>query len=516
MAEESRTTRLWQELPDKWQKLSNPKKVSAIVFTAAILLTVFFLGQALTRPRMAPLFSGLDSSEAGKIVSLLKEMGVQYSLSNEGGTILVRQDRVYDVRIQLASDGALVGAGAGFELFDETKLGASDFNRRLDYQRALQEELRRTIVQLDEVEQARVHLAMPEPSVFIEDTAEPSASIVLKLSPFSRLEKEQIQGILYLVAGSVENLEPENISIIDTQGNILSNLVAALDPSAQLAEATVKQLEVRRAFEREMELRVQQMLERVLGPGQAISMVTAELDFDSWEKTAITFGDEGVPRSRSLTEESFEGSGGMLPAEAGTDSNIPGYVFTQNTGDAQYEHRNESVNYEVNETTERQLSAPGRLIRLNTAVVVNDKGGQLSQAQLQQIREIVASAVGFQNERGDGINVQGMNFDTSHVEEARVAMDEAAHREQIRNYATLGAALLAGLILLFMLMRLLRGWRERQLDAELSGLPTVAGMETAPKEVISPEEQAHQRIRQYADTEPEAVAHLLRAWMAEE
>jgi flagellar M-ring protein FliF len=245
-------------------------------------------------------------------------------------------------------------------------------------------------------------------------------------------------------------------------------------------------------------------------------MVTAELDFDSWEKTAITFGDEGVPRSRSLTEESFEGSGGMLPAEAGTDSNIPGYVFTQNTGDAQYEHRNESVNYEVNETTERQLSAPGRLIRLNTAVVVNDKGGQLSQAQLQQIREIVASAVGFQNERGDGINVQGMNFDTSHVEEARVAMDEAAHREQIRNYATLGAALLAGLILLFMLMRLLRGWRERQLDAELSGLPTVAGMETAPKEVISPEEQAHQRIRQYADTEPEAVAHLLRAWMAEE
>ena len=176
-----------------------------------------------------------------------------------------------------AGDGTLLASGTGFELFDETKLGATDFSRRIDYQRALQEELRRTIVQIDEVEQARVHLAIPEPSVFIEETAAPSASILLKLKPYAKLSELQVRGIINLVAGSVEKLSPEAITIVDTQGNILSSDIAR-SMAEQLAEATNEQLAVRRSFERELEQRLQNLLDRVLGPGQSIAMLTAELD----------------------------------------------------------------------------------------------------------------------------------------------------------------------------------------------------------------------------------------------
>jgi flagellar M-ring protein FliF len=513
LAEETQVGWSPQELPERWRQLSNPRKISAIILAVAIVFTLFFLGHTLSRPRMAPLFSALDPADAGRIVAKLHEMAVPYTLDDEGRTILVRADRVYDVRIQLASDGSLIGGGAGFELFDQTKLGATDFNRRLDFQRALQEELRRTIVQLEEVEQARVHLALPEPSVFIQDTAEPSASIVLRLSPFSRLKPEQIRGIIYLVSGSVENLQVDRISVIDTHGNILSNTLEDLDPTSQLAEATLKQMEVKRAFEREIEQRVQRMLERVVGPGQAIAMMTAELDFDAHESTVITFGTEGVPRSETITSESFEGTGGFMPGEAGTDSNIPGYVFVPQGGESSYERNDETTNYEINETTERQVRAPGRLMRLHAAVVVNDKGGELTQAQLNQIQEAVQSAVGYQIERGDSVSVQGMNFDTTAMDEARNEFDQALRQEQIRQYATAGAIVLAFLIVAFALWRMVRNRRERELEEQLAVLPVLPQTEEQP---VTREQQLHQRVRQLAEKEPDSVAYLIRAWLTEE
>jgi flagellar M-ring protein FliF len=491
-----------------------------LVLTAVLLVTFFFLGRVVVTPRMASLFTGLEPAEADRIVDKLKELAVPYSLADEGRTILVPAEQVYEMRIQLAGDGALVGGGAGFELFDQTKLGATDFNRRLDFQRALQEELRRTIVQLDEVEQARVHLALPEPSVFIREAAAPSASIVLKLRPFSELRQAQVRGIVSLVAGSVEGLSPENITVIDTRGNILNANLVAADPAGQAAEASLRQLDVRRGFEKELEQRVQRMLERVHGPGQALVMVTAEMDFDSRETTTVTFADEGVPRSRTATEEVFRGTG-TAPAEAGTDTNIPGYVLAGAGGDSEYTRSDETVNYEINEIRERALTAPGRLISLHTAVVLNDKGDGLTETQLQQSREIVAAALGFQEARGDSINVQGMNFETGYLEEARTAMDRAAQAEERRQYIMYGALFLAGLIVLFTLLRAFRGWREDRLERELVGLQLKAA---APMHAATPEDEAlqareqrlHQRVRQMAEKEPDMTVHLIRAWLVEE
>jgi flagellar M-ring protein FliF len=517
LAEESRAAFSIQTLSERWQQLSNQKKIAVVILLAAVFVSLFYLGQALARPRMVPLFSGLEPADAGRITARLQELTVPYQLADEGRTILVGQDQVYEMRIQLASAGALVGGSAGFEIFDQSQLGATDFNRRLDYLRALQEELRRTIVQLEEVEQARVHLALPEPSVFIQDTAEPTASIVLRLRPLSRLQPEQIRGIIYLVVGSVENLTAENVTVIDTQGNILSELTAELSSTGQLAEATLRQLEVRRSFEKEMEQRVQRVLERVLGAGQAVAMLTAELDFDSRESSIVTFAPEGVPRSRAVTREVFEGTG-TIPGEAGTDSNIPGYPFAAGTGDSSYERDEETINYEISETTERQIQAPGRLIRLHAAVVVNDNGGVLTAEQLQQINELVVAAIGYQVARGDSISVQGMNFDTTQLDEAKQEMDEVLRREQRGQLINLGAAILLVLLLFFLVLRTRGARRERELEAQLATVPHMPFLEGTPAvgEQEREEELLHRRVRQLAEKEPDTAAYLIRAWLAEE
>ena len=517
LAEMSPSPGSWRTMLQKWQQMSMPKKLSAGVLAAAVLLTLFYSAQIITRPKMTALFTGLEAADAGRITGKLQEMGVAYTLGQEGRTILVEEDKVYDLRIQLASDGTLLGGSAGFELFDQTKLGATDFNRRLDYQRALQEELRRTIVQLEEVEQARVHLALPEPSVFIEESAEPSASIVLRLSPFSSLSKQQVQGIMHLVAGSVENLKPEQVTIVDTQGNMLSGADLG-DSSQQVADATGKQLEVRRSFEQELEQRVQRLLDRVFGPGQAIAMLTAELDFDSRESTVITFATEGVPRSQTIVREKMVGTGDAVPAEAGTDSNIPGYEVSETSGEVVYEKEDETINYEVNETTEKQIVAPGRLLRLHTAIILNDKGDRVSQEQIAQIQETVAAAVGYQEDRGDSINVSGISFDTSHLDEAQAEFAQAEQQARTEKYITIGVIFLAGILFLIFGLRFIHNWRIRAAENQPALRPMVPVIDDSPmlEENMSPEHKLRQRVRQLADKEPEAAAFLIRAWLTEE
>lgn len=249
-------------------------------------------------------------------------------------------------------------------------------------------------------------------------------------------------------------------------------------------------------------------------------MMTAELDFDAREATVITFGTEGVPRSQTITRETLQGFGGALPGEAGTDSNIPGYVFSPTTGDVDYERNDETINYEINETTERQIRAPGRLDRLHAAVVVNEKGGQLTQRQLEQIQEVVASAIGYQIERGDSISVQGMDFDTSQFDEARNELEQARRAEQINRYVTQGAVFLAFLIVFITVLRIYRAKREQELEAQLAAMPAMPEISMGPVQEAAEEEteerRLHNRVRQLAEKEPDAVAYLIRAWLAEE
>ncbi|MCL6559014.1 MAG: flagellar M-ring protein FliF, partial [Firmicutes bacterium] len=219
---------LLARLKERWQALSQTHKIITVAVLTGVLIGMIYLGQIAARPSLAPLFTGLDPKEAGAIVEKLKAMKVRYEMADQGKTIMVPEKQVYEARIQLASSGAL-GNGMGFELFDQSKLGVTDFEQQVVYQRALQEELRRTIVQLEGVEQARVHLVLPQKSVFINDQGTPSASVALKLKPGARLKPEQVQGVSDLIVGSIEGLKTENVHIIDTEANVLSDNLKSSD-----------------------------------------------------------------------------------------------------------------------------------------------------------------------------------------------------------------------------------------------------------------------------------------------
>jgi len=503
---------------ENWRNMSSAKKASFTVLAGSLLIAFILFVRHFSAPPMAVLFSGMSPDNAAMVLARLEESAVPHEIGAGGGSILVPSNQVDELRIRLNSDGGLYGSGVGFELFDQTRLGVTEAERRLNYQRALQGELQRTISQIDGVSQARVHLVLPEPSVFLREATPPTASIVLKLDPLSRLRNDQVAGIVYLVAGSVENLTTEHITVIDTQGRLLTDRSDSGLAGGGLASATLHQMEIRREFERDMEHRLQSMLERVLGAGTVAAMVTAELDFNSREVTELTYG-QPVVRSRQRTEESFEGGGEEPAGQAGTDSNIPAYPYTLGAGGSSRQSRLDEVeNFELPETLTRTVTAPGEIRNISASIIYDNRKGTLSPRQIEEVETLVASAIGFSEGR-DTISVAAINFDTTQLDETLVAMEEAAALEQRNTYIRYGVTAFAVLIAFLLVLTLLRG------------LFSFLGTRSVPQETAVtirqevkslswdnvPDEVKKQRqVREIVSQQPEAAYNMLKLWMAEE
>jgi flagellar M-ring protein FliF len=505
-----------------WQNLSIAKKVSMVFFMVSFLVAASILVHYLTTPKMGVLFRALNPETAASVIARLDEMNVPYRISGGGTEIQVPQNRMDELRISLSSDGSLYGSGLGFELFDQTKLGVSEAERRLNYQRALQVELQRTIGQIEGVSQARVHLVIPEPNVFLRDSSATTASVVLKTNALQQLRKDQIAGIVYLVAGSVENLAPENVTVIDTQGRILSNLSEQSTYPGELnVGGTLAQLEIKRSFEKELEDRVQHMLERVLGPGTVVAMVTADLDFDAREITEIIYG-EPVLRSSSKTEMDFDGSGTNAGGNAGTDSNIPGYPTGGGANEeSRYTHIEEIQNYEISETLTHTIRAPGKVNQLSASIIYDNSKGTLSATQMESIEQLVSSALGMAPERNDSVNIASLGFDRSYLEETREAMEQSAKTDRLYGYiryALLALATIGGILLLFAIARTLQGYIAEQI--ELQKVNTIKSQRAAEQQLhqqASGGDEKHQnRVRNITQQNPETAISLLKMWLMED
>lgn len=505
-----------------WKQLSKKKKISIAILGATFLIAIILLIQFFATPKMSTLFRGLDTDSAAAIIARLDEMAVPHTLASGGQEILVPEDRVDHLRITLSSDGSLYGSSVGFELFDQTQLGVSEAERRLSYQRALQGELQRTISQLDGINQARVHLVLPEPSVFLRETAAATASVVLQLNPLSQLGNDQVMGIVYLTAGSVENLNPENVTVIDTQGRILSQVEnGGIAGQVHQGSNTVDNLSIKRAFEKEMETRLQGMLERVLGSGTVVAMVTADLDFDAQESTIITYGDP-VLRSRSSTDEEYEGTGSLVGGETGTDSNIPAYPYTQaGDGESQYSRLSEIENYEVSETLTHTIRAPGQVDQLSASVIYDNSRGTLSPVQMRELEELIASAMGFSFARGDQVSIASIGFDTTYLEQTITEMEAAVRAERIEmyiKYGIIGIAVLAGLLLIFFIARSVMA----NMQAQQAYLPQPTGQAVSGEKIkdstedIPQEENIKEQIKSMAQKNPEAAVSMLKVWLTED
>lgn len=513
---------LLDKLKQRWQETSQNRKVLVILVSAVILAGLVYLTTSLAKPNYALLLGDLEPKDAGNIVAQLESEKIPYQLTNQGTTILVPQDQVDEIRVKLASAGLLTGVGSGFELFDKSKFGETDFEQQISFQRALQEELKRTITKVEGVDQARVHLVLPKKSVFIDDEGTASASVVIKLKPGAKLKPEQVKGLNDLIIGSVEGLQTDNVHIIDTEGNVLNDF---LKDSAGIAGAgysgTVleKQQQIRRAFEKELENRVQNMLAKVLGPNKAVAMVTAEMDFNQQQTNTTEVLPGPIVSERNTNEQGSGSSGGGVP---GSTTQMPGQSIpgANATGQDSYAKTDDIKNYQHGSRTQSVVQSPGKLLRLSTAVVVDESVTNLDQAKVQQL---VTAAIGYDQQRGDQITVSAMTFDRSQYDFPEEQPDNTQKEKELL-YMTIAAAVGGLLILLLLIAYWLRRRRKKRAQAESLVIETPPvipigtiqpEVEEEPKWEIPPPKDKQKQLKELAEDRPKDIAAVLKVWLRE-
>lgn len=540
--------------PAAWTGLARSRQW-ALLGLALVMPGLLYVGLSwLAESPYVPLFASLPPEDAGAILAQLKAAKVPYRIAGAGEQVLVPADRAGELRLRFASQGLPIGGGVGFEVFDRSAFGLSDFAQRMNFQRALQGELARTIGQLRPVARARVHLVLPQPSVFTERERPASASVFLRLQPGGKLAPDQVRGIVHLVASSVEGLAPERVTVVDTAGRVLS-----AGGEAGTGQLSPRRLELKMAVEEGLERRLQSLLDSALGPGQAVVRVTAQLNFDQVERTEERFDPNAVVRQETRTVEKTKGSSATPNASPATapaaGQGQPASTTTAaatTSNDASRE--SETVSYEISKVVARTLSTPGELQRLSVAVLLNTaskvvpaaegkpetrEAAPRPPAEIEKIRRIVMGAVGYAQARGDEVTVVELPFDPGTLERERVALESPAP-SGVREWVTTQVVALVGVVLfaLLALVWIVRQQSRRRGLAEVTrsleeqeaaghvsaagdrpaapGGPEVAELPDVPEEVLRAtrkSEDLKQQALALATAEPQATAQLLRAWL---
>ena len=409
----------------KLQNLPIGKRLGLLVALAAGVAALISVTLWTQQPDMQVLFANLAPEDAGAIVEKLKEAKVPYELGSSGASILVPSAQVHDLRLQMAGQGLPHGGGVGFEIFDRSALGMSEFVQKLNYRRALQGELARTIAQMPDVARARVHLAVPERRLFSAEHDRPRASVVLSLRGSTTLSRGQIQGIVHLVASSVEGLQPRDVTIVDGNGRLLSEGNNGGEGPTRL---TGSQLDYQRTLEKDIETRIQTMLERIVGNNKAVVRVSSVLDLRQVEMTEERYDPNGqVARSEQRTQEKTNGSNGVTGGVPGVASNVPPGQAQEpaQTSSTNTANKNEVINYEISRTVAKIIEPTGTIKQLSVAVLVDGnyeavkEGSPVDavrkyvprpEAEMKQIEEIVKKAMGYSSERQDQVEVVNVQF----------------------------------------------------------------------------------------------------------
>ncbi len=400
---------------------------------------------------MGMLYKSLDPAEASKIIDYLKTSNIPYQLTENGTSILVDKTKIYDTRITLAGQGLPESGVVGYELFDKTNLGMSEFVQKLNHKRALEGELARTITSLEEVKRVRVHIVIPDRALFKKDQRPPTASVTLHLNSPRSSNKLNIEGIQNLVASSIEGMKVDDVSVVDQRGKLLSE--SPFDEST-LAGRTALQHEQQRRVEQHLTSKVQSMLDNVIGTGNSSVEVNAALDFTSIEKTVTDYDpDKQVVRSeQSIVEKSASSDSLSYPAV-----------------NMSKDQANNIQNYEISKSVEHIVNSVGNISRLSVAVMINgthevittDEGLKemkyvpREEEEMQQFRDLVQNAIGFAPERGDKISVLNIPFDTSWEEDALEIVQEIPwwKIEENQKLILLGIAILLTMIIFWRVLR---------------------------------------------------------------
>ncbi|MFS2220922.1 flagellar basal-body MS-ring/collar protein FliF [Pantoea sp. B65] len=549
---------------------ANPR-VPIIIASAFVIAVVIAMVLWAKAPDYRVLYNNLTDEDGGAIVTQLTQMNVPYRFEENGGALMVPAEKVHELRLRLAQQGLPKGGAVGFELLDKEKFGISQFSEQVNYQRALEGELARTIETFGPVKSARIHLAMPKPTLFVREQKSPSASVTLNLQPGRALDEGQISAVVHMVSSSVAGLPPGNVTVVDQAGRLLTRADAA---GRDLNDAQLK-------YTTDVENRYQQRIEAILGPivgqGNVHAQVTAQIDFDSREQTDEQYKpntDLSTAAVRSRQSSLSEQLGGQNPggvpgalsnqpapantAPIATENTTPNAKTAANnantanaantaasTGSSSARvvpsntRKDDTTNYEVDRTIRHTKMNVGNVKRLSVAVVVNyradDKGKEiaLNEQQIKQIEDLTREAMGFSTDRGDSVNVVNSLFTQSDVSGGELPFwQQQSFFEQMM---IAGRWLLIALIAFILYRKLVRPHVVRKQKQEKAAAEAAAAMSLEPAEeaysvTLSKDEQEQerksqhrmsaevlsQRIREMSDNDPRVVALVIRQWMSNE
>jgi flagellar M-ring protein FliF len=534
-----------------WRRLSASQRAVVI---GGLLATLVLIGGLVfygSQPDYSVLFGDLKSADAQAIVEKLKTARVPYQLSSGGTTISVPTEQVSELRLQMASSGALSSSHVGFDIFDKTSFGATDFTQQVNYQRALEGELARTLEGMKEVESARVHITRSRESVFTEKVEPAKASVMLKLKGHD-LSAERTEAIVSLVASAVEGLDADSISVMDNNGKLLTG--PAGHKGLKGGSGFDSQMDARRKFENENVEQIVALLEPVTGAGHVRANVNADIDFSQMEQTEESFDPKtAVIRAQQTTQE-FKNAPGGTGGVAGARANDPAATATgvQITGNPTGNGRTAtSTTYEISKVTRRTIGGGGHVKRLSVSVLVDSNPqaeGVTTPDGLKKIQELVSAAVGIDATRGDLLAVHMIPFEQPAIETPHLSWLDR-NRDLVKTGIRYGVLALVALLLLFMVIRPARRAlrnasrsEDRALleaRAEPLALPpaeaepqhtagprTVAELQAhtemeAPEMQLppmkqTPETKMKNQVIQFSIDEPEKVAMALRNWLQEQ
>ena len=526
--------------------LGAARLMAMIAVTTALIGFFAFVIMRVTTPQMTTLFTDLSIEDSSSIIKDLERQGISYEIRNEGSVILVPKDKVTRLRMKLAEGGLPKGGGVGYEIFDKSDaLGTTSFVQNINHLRALEGELARTIRGIDRIQAARVHLVLPERPLFSRETPEPSASIVVRVR--GALEAQQIHAIRHLVASSVNGLKPQRVSIVDESGQLLAD-GAASDVDQAVGD------ERRATFEKRMRKQVEDIVSSVVGQGRARVQLSADFDYNKITQTSDKFDPEGrVLRSSQTREE--QSASGVENGQVTVNNELPG-TQPSNNGSSQTRDQSkkteETNNYEISRTTKTEVTEAGRVNRISVAVLVdgsyskNEKGELIykerAKDELDRIAALVRSAIGFDQKRGDQVEVVNLRF----AEAPQIApINEPTGilgmlqftKDDVMYVIELGVMMLLGLVVLFMVVRPLV--KKILASEEIAAL--AAAVAPPPPEPVAPaasspalipgsstahlidvaqvQGQVHaqsvHRVGELAERNPNETVAIVRQWLSE-
>jgi flagellar M-ring protein FliF len=411
----------------QWRKLlasfTAGQRVMIVAVAAAVALGLFGLARWRRESNFRILYTGLAPDDAGAVVARLREEGTDYRLSEDGRTVLAPSEKVAELRLAMAAAGLPKSGRIGFELFDRNNFGATEFTEQVNFRRALEGELERSVMSLAEVEQARVHLTFPKDSVFLESRQPAKASVMVRLRPGARISNESVQAVSHLVASAVEGLAPESVSVLDTRGNLLHRARArGLGNTEEASDAT---LAYRQSVERDLAAKIRLTLEPLLGAERFRTGVSVECDFTSGEQSEETFDPSKSVMLSSLKTEEISGTGGANGVP-GTASNLPRPASRPGSSQAGVSRRTENVAYQSSRVVKRIKLPQGAVKRMSIAVLIDHDAAWQGEGaarkrvltapspeRLKSIRDVVAAVTGFSQERGDQLIVEALPFDST-------------------------------------------------------------------------------------------------------